>query len=147
LYRSRLNDEDLLCESAINVLTCGFFVRYILVGITHIYRVLSEDSRNVVSFFVICWIVSTGSFLIYLLLQFSFLGGQSLLKKCLCCMSSYRFPEFVTPGGKMSCVPFHLTSYQPPVRVEEIKRATRLYKAEELKGVQKKINKTAVGNL
>jgi len=146
VYQSRLNDEDLLCDSAINLMSIGYFFRFILIGITNIYYVLSQDSRNVLSYFVLSWIVSTGAFLTYFLLHFAILRGDTFLKKLLCCMSSYRFPEFITPGGSLPCVSFHLPPYKPPVTIDEIRRATRRYKGNELEYVQKKVHKTAVAD-
>lgn len=134
VYRSKSNDEDKLCKSAVNIVTCGYLARFILLGITHIYRVLSEDPRNVVSFFVISWIVSTSAFLLYFVLHFAFLSDQSLIKKLLCCMSSFRYPDFVTEGGMVSILKFRLPAYRPPLTLDELKvgkeNLKKMYKSD-----------------
>jgi len=134
VYRSKSNDEDKLSKSAVNVVTCGYLARFILVGITHIYKVLSEDSRNVVSFFFISWIVSTSAFLFYIVLHFAFLDDDSVVKKLLCCMSSYRYPEFVTSGGAVSCLKYRLPAYRPPLSLDDIaigkENLKKMYKAD-----------------
>jgi hypothetical protein len=117
VYQSSTHDEDLLSKSAVNVMTVGFLFRYILLGVTHIYRLASQ--RTNLNFFVIVWLVCIILYILFLILQFSILGGRGLLRSCFCC-SNYRFPDFVTPKGKMSCAGFHLSRYEPPVSLAEV---------------------------
>ncbi|KAG2381800.1 hypothetical protein C9374_006184 [Naegleria lovaniensis] len=141
VYRAEGKEVDLLSPTAINFLSFGMLMRYILMSITRIYFTISlnydpsttnQPVLSIITPYHICFFSAFLLYLIFLMIHWM-TTGTNFIQKYLCC-PPFRYPNYITRNGEK---PIHdyrdgFDKYVAPVDVQNVKY---VYHGEELESV------------